>query len=181
MSKVLLPICLLGCVSSHVFAAHSLLSVLQPKHPQVMQNVQQDINKENRYLADFTGTWSGTCISQEESDSIDITTEIFGDTMGDFIEIDGTIFPMNAIHSEQYSSKDSYSNNQIKASWNKASQLLTMDGSFLVSGHNAKEMTHQTGKITFTLNNGDLIINSTYMVANPTEVYSDKCVLKKQK
>ncbi len=111
MYKILLPFCIMGCVSTHVFAEDTLLSILDHKHSNI-QKAQDTINKNNN--------------------------------------INYTDFSM-------------------------------LDLVYVYSDHGtAKEMHKDIGKVTITLNNGDLVVESNTHSSDASEDGHLKCVYKKQ-
>ena len=178
MYKILLPFCIMGCVSTHAFAENTLFSMLEHKHSNI-QKAQDTINKNNNTnYTDFSGKWSGTCTSGD-GETPTVTTEIHSDEFG--ISVDGRSMRFHEVTSTLSSNEQGYANNQVKLYWDDSGRVLTLDLVYVYSAHgSAKEMDKDIGKVTLTLNNGDLVTESNIHRSDASEDEHQNCVFKKQ-
>lgn len=178
MYKSVLSFCVIGCMSTSVFAENSFLSILQSKHTAIQKSQKTLPNRllmSGKNYADFSGNWSGTC-TFEHDEPTSITTKIYN-TDG-AIDIDGTNFWINGTNTTSQSGGNVYESEQTKVYWNDNRQTLIMDGIFIYNAGFSSDMVKYFTKGTISLNNGDLILEITNR-DDTTQTDYTKCVLKK--
>lgn len=186
MIKNALVIALLGtCVTSSSFA-FNIFPDLKSTHKTHSLHTKVVKNQDTDYT-DFSGTWSGSCSYNGESD--ETTIIIRNDEVS--IELDGEQYSMGAIKTESTSDKMQSFTSQAVINWNQERTQLNLSGTMTVYEYpdypynSSRSLVTMLSKGSIALNNKQLIIKVEGTIFDGTTpsdpMFTSECTLDKVK
>jgi hypothetical protein len=175
--KMLFSVFIIGCMSAQAFAQSALLNVLHPQHAKMQDFLKKHKNKINKTpsYADFSGNWKGTCTSSD-GETAEVFSDIYVDDFG--VNFNGEQHDFTVMQSKIEANEFFYSTSQSKYYWDDTGRTLT-EWFSSTDGQHAHNMYGQIGTVTYTLDNGDLIVKQNVYDSTTEQGEKMKCVLKK--
>ena len=152
-------IVLLGCSVVSSSYASGLLQKLGAVHKKDAQHVKATVHQSlhSGNLSDFANDWEGTCvISGEDPEDIELSI----DSQENIITIDGDDYELGVFKTQSSSNEFGTDFFHIAIDWNENGKQLDAHVNYVWNQNGTASGFSGTGKTTFELVNGQLIIKS---------------------
>lgn len=179
MIKNAVTLAILGtCIASTSFA----FNVLHPLHKHnsaTVVHVKKNIQTKNESFTDFSNTWTGTCSFDGQEDAETDTIAIYNDAFQ--IDLGGQAYSLQGeLNTESGSSNRGTDFSHISMHWNaEKTQIIANIAGIDIEHDGSGNLETMLASTTFSLVNGQLIVEGNFHTLPESGQHTYKCVYNK--